>query len=178
MARLSILEHPDESLHQPSVPVATFDGELTRLVDDLFETLRISGGIGLSAPQVGRLRQVLVVNVPDDEFGEEAYINPELLWTAKPGLVEETCLSVPGIVGNVIRATRVRVRAHDIRGEPFEREVHGMHAVCLQHELDHLSGRLFIDRLSWFRRLRIRRAAARAARQAAQVPASGATIPR
>jgi peptide deformylase len=175
MTRLSILEHPDDTLRQTSMPVVNFDGELNRLVEDLFETLSVTGGIGLSAPQVGQLRQVLVVHVPDDQFGAQVYINPELLWTAKPGLVEESCLSVPGIVGNVFRATRLRVRARDSHGEPFEREVQGMHAVCLQHEMDHLDGTLFIDRLSWFRRLLIRRAAAKAAREGVGLPASGAT---
>lgn len=165
MSPLPILEHPDDTLRQRSEPVRTFDAALKNLVGDLFDTLNHYGGIGLSAPQAGQLQQVMVVHVPDDRYGRQVYINPQLIWTASPGLVQESCLSVPGIVGNVFRATRVRVRACDVDGKPFEREVDGMHAVCLQHEMDHLAGKLFIDRLSWFRRLRIRLAASRAQRQ-------------
>ena len=106
------------------------------------------------------------MEVPDDDYGAQTYVNPEIIWSKTPGLIEESCLSVPGIVGNVVRATRVGVRASGLDGERFEREVTGMHAVCLQHEMDHLEGKLFIDRLSWFRRLRIRRAAAKASRAA------------
>jgi peptide deformylase len=168
MTQLSILEHPDDILRQVSAPVERFDRELRQLVDDLFETLHATGGIGLSAPQAGCLRQVMVIAVPDDDYGPQTYINPEIVWSKTPGLIEESCLSVPGIVGNVIRATRVGVRARGLDGERFEREVTGMHAVCLQHEMDHLEGRLFIDRLSWFRRMRIRRAAARASRATAR----------
>jgi peptide deformylase len=91
-------------------------------------------------------------------------VNPELLTRAAPGLVEEGCLSVPGIIGNVVRATQLRVRAQDRDGKMFERDLNGMHAVCLQHEIDHLDGKLFIDRLSWFRRWRIKAATARSLR--------------
>ena len=114
-----------------------------------------------------------MVHVPDDGYGPQTYINPRLIWTATPGLVQESCLSVPGIVGNVFRATRLRVSACDADGNPFEREVGGMHAVCLQHEMDHLAGKLFIDRLSWFRRLRIRLAASNAQRQDAITQSAG-----
>jgi peptide deformylase len=175
MPQLPILEHPHDTLRQPSQPVQTFDAALRGLVEDLFETLHQCGGIGLSAPQAGLLQQVLVVRVPDDDYGPQAYINPQLIWTAAPGLVQESCLSVPGIVGNVFRATQARVRACDADGNPFEREIDGMHAVCLQHEMDHLVGKLFIDRLSWFRRLRIRLAASKAARQDLIKQAAGET---
>ena len=97
----------------------------------------------------------------------DVYINPKILTRALPGLVEESCLSVPGVVGNVVRATQLRVRARDTAGEVFERDLEGMHAVCLQHEIDHLAGRLFVDRLSLFRRLRVRLAATAGARNGA-----------
>jgi peptide deformylase len=167
MPALPILEYPDPTLREQSLPVVAFDDELAQLVGDLFDTLGERGGLGLSAPQVGRLTRVLVVHVPDDGVGPAAYVNPEVIKTAAPGLVEEGCISVPGILGNVIRPTQIRVRAQDAgTGDWFERDLSGMHAVCVQHEIDHLDGRLFIDRLSWFRRMRIRAAAKREMRSA------------
>jgi peptide deformylase len=166
MAVRQIIEHPDARLRALSDPVARFDADLANLVQDLFDTLAGVGGIGLSAPQLGHSVRALVVAVPEDGFGPRAYINPEILDRSRPGIVEESCFSVPGIVGNVIRSTRVRVRARAVDGSAFETTVDGMHAVALQHETDHLDGRLFIDRLSWFRRFRLRRAEQRAARLA------------
>ncbi len=162
MARLEILEYPDPRLRLRAEPVTRFDAPLARLVDDLVETLHATGGIGISAPQVNHRCRVLVVDLSGDGTAPQVYVNPEILSKSAPGLVEESCLSVPGVVGNVIRATEVRVRARDRSGVSFERELSGMDAVCLQHEMDHLDGRLFVDRLSLFRRLRIRAAAARA----------------
>lgn len=156
MARLPILQYPDPRLRQKALPVLEFDGELGQFVDDLFETLHGTTGIGLSAVQAGDLRQVLVMDLSGSASEPREYINPEILSTSAPGIVEESCLSLPGIVGNVIRATQLRVRARDRTGRVFEEDLEGMYAVCLQHEVDHLEGKLFIDRLSWFRRLRIR----------------------
>jgi peptide deformylase len=166
MTAQPILEYPDPTLRETSQPVAAFDDGLSALVDDLFDTLAERGGLGLSAPQLGRLERVLVVHVPDDDEGPSVYVNPEILKSGAPGLVEEGCISVPGVLGNVVRATRIRIRAQDLQGNAYERDLDGMHAVCVQHEIDHLNGRLFIDRLSWFRRMRIRSAAKRQARQA------------
>ncbi len=159
MARLPILEYPDPRLRQPSAPVAAFDTGLQRLVDDLVETLHDSRGIGLAAPQAGDHRQVVVIDLSGDASAPEVFINPRILDRRVPALVEESCLSVPGVVGNVLRATELRVEARDSHGRAFERELDGMLAVCLQHEMDHLAGRLFIDHLSWVRRWRIRAAA-------------------
>ncbi|MFK7830291.1 MAG: peptide deformylase [Congregibacter sp.] len=156
MTVLTVLEHPDETLRRSSKAVTAFNDSLSSFVTDLFDTLKHSGGIGMSAPQLGRLERILVVSVPDDQYGPQVYINPELLKSSRRGLVEESCLSVPGVVGNVLRATRIRIRASDQHGVSFERELDGMHAVCLQHEMDHLNGKLFIDRLSWFKKLRLR----------------------
>lgn len=167
MSQRAIIEYPDPRLREPCEAVTAFDASLEELVNDLFDTLGTGSAIGLSAPQIGQLKQVLVVHVPDDDYGPRCYINPEILSTAGYGIVEESCVSVPGVVGNVIRHPQVDVRAWDVHGEAFETRLEGMHAVCLQHEMDHLQGKLFIDRLSWFRRLRIRRAARRRAAEVA-----------
>ena len=167
MALLSILEYPDPRLRLRSEPLSTFDVSTARLVDDLLETLYATTGIGLSAPQAGIRRQVLVMDLSGDASAPQVYINPQILSSAVPALVEESCLSVPGVVGNLVRPTRLRVRARDGLGQVFERDLEDMHAVCLQHELDHLSGRLFIDHLPLVRRLRIRLTAAARARASA-----------
>lgn len=160
MAQLQILEHPDPRLRLKAEPVDAFDDDLAKLLDDLLETLYETTAIGLSAPQVGVLKEVLVLDLSEDRSAPEVYINPEILKRSTWGLVEESCLSVPGITGNVVRATEVRVRARDPEGAWFERDLSGMHAVCLQHEMDHLAGKLFIERLSIFRRLQLRAIAA------------------
>jgi peptide deformylase len=166
MARLTILQYPDPRLRIRAEPVREFDATLARLVQDLFETLHASGGIGLAATQVGVHRQLIVIDVSATRDAPEAYINPEIVRSSDPARVEESCLSLPGIVDTVRRATRLRVRALDRGGAPIARDVDGLRAVCLQHEIDHLSGRLFVDRLSLFRRLRAR---ARLARTSSQV---------
>ena len=156
MAILPILAHPDPRLREHAQPVTVFDEELARLVANLSETLRVSGGIGLAAPQTGDRRRVLVIDLSGGESPPEVYINPELQPGTTRCLVEESCLSVPGVVGNVVRAIIVQVRAQDPQGNAFERELEGMPAVCLQHEVDHLQGTLFIDRLPLLQRLRLR----------------------
>jgi peptide deformylase len=168
MAKLEILEYPDPRLRLKAEPVSAFDPSLAQLVDDLVETLHAHKAIGLSAPQVDDRRQVLVIDNSGDGSAPQVFVNPEIRSRAAWGLVEESCLSVPGVVGNVIRATQVSVRAQDRHGESFTRELTGMDAVCLQHEVDHLAGKLFIDRLSIFRRLRIRARARAAARRLAE----------
>jgi peptide deformylase len=165
MAQLEILEYPDPRLRRPAAPVIEFDSGLARLASDLLDTLYANAGIGLSAPQAGNLRQVLVMDLSESASDPQVFVNPEIIARAAPGLVEESCLSVPGVTGNVLRATRVRVRAADTAGLPFERDLEGMAAVCLQHEMDHLAGKLFIDRLSLFRRLRLRAAENRTRRR-------------
>lgn len=171
MALLDILEYPDPRLRMRSIPVTRFDDSVLRLADDLLETLDASGAIGLSAPQANDHREVLVIDLSDDASAPEIFVNPRILASGAIGLVQESCLSVPGVVGNIVRATQVRVRAQTARGDTFERELDGMEAVCLQHEMDHLAGKLFVDRLSLFRRLRIRAAAAARARRGARATA-------
>ncbi len=156
MGCLPILEYPDPRLRLRAEAVTEFDGELRRLIEDLLETLYATNGIGLSAPQTGISLQVLVMDLSGNASEPQVFVNPDILASGVPCLVEESCLSVPGLVGNVVRSTHLRVRAHDLSGQAFERDLEGMHAVCLQHELDHLAGKLFIDHLSIFRRLRVR----------------------
>lgn len=156
MTVLPILEYPDPRLRRVAEPVTVFDADLQRFIENLTATLYGSGGIGLAGPQTGDLRRILVMDLSDDRDTPEVYINPEILSREVPALVEESCLSVPEVVENVIRHTQIQVRACDVRGDTFECELNDMYAVCLQHELDHLDGMLFVDRLSLFKRLRIR----------------------
>lgn len=164
MARREVLEYPDPRLRLTSKPVQAFDDALAGLVQDLFDTMYAGKAIGLSAPQLDVQQEVLVMDLSDDASAPQVFINPEIVDSARPGFVEESCLSVPGVVANVLRATRVRVRAKDVDGEPFERTLEDMAAVCLQHEMDHLVGKVLVDRLSRFRRWRLRRAAAKTQR--------------
>jgi peptide deformylase len=156
VARLAILEHPDPRLRLRAEPVGAVDDGVRRLVDDLLETLYGTRGIGLAATQVGVQRQVVVIDVSETRDQPQVFINPEVLAASVPGIVEESCLSVPGVVANVRRATRVRVRHFDREGSLTERTLQMLPAVCLQHEMDHLQGRLLIDRLPWLTRLRLR----------------------
>ncbi len=158
MARLEILEYPDERLRLPSVPVREFDETLASLVDDLFETLYGTEGMALSAPQVNIRQEVLVMDLSGNATAPKAYINPRILARSTPGLVQESCLSVPGQTVNVFRATEVQVSARSAEGVTFEKSLSGMEAVCLQHEMDHFAGKLLVDRMSLFRRLRFRAA--------------------
>jgi len=167
----SIIEYPDERLRQVAVEVTEFDAELHQLVDDLLDTFRATTGIGLCAPQLGDARRVLVVDASDDRDQPVAYVNPQIM--AKRGMcfVEERCLSVPDFAGLVRRSPEVLVRAQDRDGELFERHLSGMDAVCMQHEIDHLEGVLFVDRLSWWRKIWFRRAAQRRAESQAATAA-------
>jgi peptide deformylase len=157
MTRLAILEYPDPRLRTRARPVRVFDQALERLVDDMFETMYEARGIGLAATQVDVHRQVVTIDVSSEKNRPEVFINPEILSCEVEGMVEESCLSLPGVKADVARAIQVRVRTQDRAGQSAERDLEGMLAVCLQHELDHLQGKLFVDRLSFFKRLRIRR---------------------
>ena len=168
MTRLPIIEYPDERLRTPAAPVTVFDAALGSLIDDLVETLHATSGIGLCAPQTGDLRRVLVMDLSEDGSAPQAYVNPEILSRSGFAIAEESCLSLPGITAKVVRSAAVRVRASDRDGRPFERDLDGMHAICLQHESDHLDGMLFTDRLSRLRRLRFRSAFAALERDARQ----------
>jgi peptide deformylase len=157
MALLEILEFPDPRLRNRALPVSTFDAGVLQLVDDMFETMYAAPGIGLAAPQVDRHIRLLIMDISQDRSAPQVFANPEILARDEVGVMEEGCLSVPGFYDEVERAQRVRVRAQDRHGQLFEAELTGLHAVCLQHEMDHLDGKLFVDYLSTLKRDRIRR---------------------
>jgi peptide deformylase len=152
MAKLEILEFPDERLRTVAKPVEIFDEKLGQFVDDMIETMYDAEGIGLAATQVNVHKRLLVLDVSEEQNTPRLYINPEILETGGDETCEEGCLSVPGIFAEVSRAETLRVRALDREGTPFEEDLDGMHAICLQHEIDHLDGKLFIDYLSPLKR--------------------------
>jgi peptide deformylase len=160
MAQLAILVHPDRRLRTVAQPVRVFDAQLAALVSDMFDTLYATRAIGLAATQVDRHIRLVVIDVSGDATAPQVFVNPEILAQGTPGIVEESCLSVPGVCEKVTRATEIRARALDAAGNAFERDLSGVAAVCLQHEMDHLLGKLFTDRLSFFRRWRAMRALA------------------
>ena len=157
MAILDILHFPDPRLRQRAAEVDKVDDQLRQLVDDMFETMYQAPGIGLAATQVDVHKRVVVIDVSKDQDEPRVFINPEIL--AKDGVEEmdEGCLSVPGVYERVQRAERIRLRALNRAGEPFELEADGLLAVCVQHEIDHLDGKLFVDYLSQLKRQRIRK---------------------
>ena len=157
MAKLTILEFPDPRLRKTAAPVAVVDAALRQLIDDLFETMYAAPGIGLAATQVDVHQRLLVVDVSADNSEPHALINPVIL--EKDGLIvsEEGCLSVPGYYEDVERAEHIRLRYQDRNGEEIETGMEGLLAVCIQHEIDHLDGKLFVDYLSEAKRARIRK---------------------
>jgi len=157
MAKLTILEFPDPRLRKKAVPVDVVDDALRTLIDDLFETMYAAPGIGLAATQVDVHRRLLVADVTAEKNDPHVFINPEI--TEKDGVTttEEGCLSVPGYFEEVKRAEHIRVRYLDREGRECEGEFEGLLAVCVQHEIDHLDGKLFVDYLSEAKRTRIRK---------------------
>ncbi len=151
-----IVLYPDQRLAELCSKVIDFDDVLTTLIDDLTSTMYTTTGIGLSAPQIGVLQQVMVTDLSDDRTKPQTYINPEIVAKAGLGIANESCLSLPGIAAKVIRSATVQVKALDKHGTPFTQELSGMDAICMQHEIDHLQGKLFIERISAVRRLLIR----------------------
>jgi peptide deformylase len=174
MALLPILEYPDPRLRTRAQPVTDFDATLERLIDDMLETMYAAPGIGLAATQVNVHRRLIVIDISKDATDPQVFINPEILSRDGLGTVEEGCLSVPGIFDEVERAERIRVRALDRSGAAYERELDGMLSVCVQHEMDHLEGRLFVDYLSDLKRQRIRNKLDKDRKQRASRPREGA----
>ncbi len=156
MALLNILEFPDPRLRTVAKPVTVFDDELRQLVSDMFETMYEAPGIGLAATQVDRHIRLLVEDVSEDRDAPRCLINPEIIESDGDQERDEGCLSVPGFYEKVERAEWIKVRAFDEHGEQFEMEAEGLEAVCIQHEMDHLQGKLFVDYLSNLKRGRIR----------------------
>ena len=157
MAKLNILEFPDPRLTKVAKDIEDFDEALKTLVEDMTETMYSANGIGLAATQVNVHKRLLVLDVSDNHDEPRVYINPEIIDQEGEQNLEEGCLSVPGIYASVKRAEQVTVRAQDADGNPFEEQLEGLHAVCVQHEMDHLMGRLFVDYLSPLKRKMVRR---------------------
>lgn len=157
MAILKILEFPDPRLRKKAVPVAEVDERIRQLADDMFETMYNAPGIGLAATQVDVHRRLLVADVSAEKNDPHVLINPELLQKDGVAITEEGCLSVPGYYEEVERAEHIRVRYLDLDGNPVEQDMEGLLAVCVQHEMDHLQGKLFVDYLSEAKRQRIRK---------------------
>lgn len=152
-----ILHYPDPRLRTRAAAVRVVDDRIRSLVDDMAETMYQAPGIGLAAIQVGIAERVMVVDVSSDRNELRAFINPEILTRDGLGVMEEGCLSVPGVFEDVERAQHIRVRALDRTGRTFELEANGLLAVCVQHEIDHLDGKVFIDYLSRLKQQRIRK---------------------
>lgn len=157
MAILEILHFPDPRLRTRAHPVQAVDESVRRLVDDMLETMYSAPGIGLAAIQVNDPRRVIVIDISEDRSQPRSFINPEVIARDGEEEMEEGCLSVPGVYESVRRAERIRVRALDRDGNPFELDADGLLAVCIQHEIDHLDGKLFVDYLSSLKRQRIRK---------------------
>ena len=166
MARLDILHFPDPRLRRRAEPVGSVDDRVRRLIDDMLETMYEAPGIGLSAPQVNVAKRVVTVDVSKDRSAPLCLVNPEVRSAGGETETEEGCLSVPGVHELVKRPERIRVHALDRDGRSREIEAEGLLAVCIQHEIDHLDGRLFVDYLSRLKRQRIRKKAEKALRQA------------
>ena len=157
MSILSILHYPDPRLRTVAKPVDEVTDEIRQLVDDMFETMYQAPGIGLAATQVDVHKRLLVIDISEDKSQPLCFINPEII--EKDGIekMDEGCLSVPGIYEPVERANQIKVRALNREGEPFEMTINGLLAVCVQHEMDHLEGKLFVDYLSEMKRQRIKK---------------------
>ncbi len=157
MAKLEIIEFPDDRLRIQAKTVEQVDAATRQLIDDMFETMYAAPGIGLAATQVGVAKRVLVMDVSEHNDQPIALVNPEIIERRGSQMCEEGCLSVPGIYAKVDRADWIRVRAMDREGELISLEAEGLLAVCVQHEMDHLEGKLFVDYLSPLKRQRVRK---------------------
>jgi peptide deformylase len=174
MALLDILRYPDPRLHKVAKPVTVFDARIKKLVADMAETMYAAPGVGLAASQVDVHEQVIVIDVSDEGKQLRVFINPEVLWASEEKRVyDEGCLSVPGIYDGVERPAQVKVRAFDADGQPFEVEADDLLAVCIQHEMDHLKGKVFVEYLSPLKRNRIKTKMLKEERESKKKAANG-----
>jgi peptide deformylase len=157
MAIRTILHYPDPRLRQVARSVSTVDDEVRRLVDDMAETMYAAPGIGLAAIQINVAQRVVVIDLSETRNALQVFINPMIIERDGKQIFEEGCLSVPGIFDEVERSQHIRVRALNRDGQPFELEATGLLATCIQHELDHLDGKVFVDYLSRLKQTRIRK---------------------
>jgi peptide deformylase len=155
MALLPILHYPDPRLHTKAAPVPAVDDRIRQLIADMAETMYAAPGIGLAATQVDVHQRVIVIDVSEDRTGMLAFVNPVIVEAEGEAENEEGCLSVPGVFDKVRRAERIKVRALNAQGEPFVLEAEGLLAVCIQHEIDHLEGKVFVEYLSRLKQQRI-----------------------
>jgi peptide deformylase len=157
MALLPILRYPDARLHKVAKPVTEFDARLKKLIADMAETMYDAPGIGLAASQVDVHQQLLILDISETNDQLQVFINPEITWASEEKKIyDEGCLSVPGVYDGVERPARIKARALDADGKSFEVEAEGLLAVCLQHEMDHLKGKVFVEYLSPLKRNRIK----------------------
>jgi peptide deformylase len=173
MALLPILEFPDDRLRTVAKPVERIDAALQRLIDDMFETMYVAPGVGLAATQVDYHRQLIVMDVSEEKDQPLVLINPRIIETEGQETCQEGCLSVPGIFADVARAERVVVEAQDRQGETRRIDASGLLAVCIQHEMDHLAGKVFVDYLSPLKRQLVNRKLEKRRRQLTPVSATG-----
>ncbi|MGI9319244.1 MAG: peptide deformylase [bacterium] len=157
MALLDILVYPDKRLRQRAEPVTEFNSELRELVENMAETMYAAPGIGLAAIQVDVLKRVVVMDLSEEKDDLKVFINPEITPLEGTQEFEEGCLSVPGVFASVERVERIRINSVDVSGEPFEIEADGLLSVCIQHEVDHLNGKVFVDYLSRMKQDRVRK---------------------
>ncbi len=177
MTKLVILEYPDPRLRKKAQAVTSVDDALRQLADNMLETMYASKGVGLAATQVDVHKRLIVLDVSEERNRPLVLINPELLSKEGSAPAEEGCLSLPGIYDKLSRPTHIRVRALSRDGEPFEMDAEGLLAVCIQHEMDHLEGKLFVDYLSELKRELIRRRLAKERRQKYGKPILSASVP-
>jgi peptide deformylase len=177
MTKLAILEYPDPRLRNKAAPVSHVDDAVRQLIDDMLETMYAKNGVGLAATQVDVHRRVLVLDVSDERNQPVVLINPEITHADGRATGEEGCLSLPGIYDKVERATQIRLRALGRDGQALEMEAQGMLAVCIQHEIDHLDGRVFVDHLSELKRQLIRRRLEKERKQRSTAFGSRASVP-
>jgi peptide deformylase len=172
MAILNILHFPDPRLRNVAQPVEAVDDNIRKLADDMLETMYAAPGIGLAATQVNVCKRIIVIDISEEKNQPLYLINPEIIELAGVEEMEEGCLSVPGVYETVQRADQVRIRALGLDGKAFEMEANELLAVCIQHEIDHLDGKLFVDYLSQLKRTRIRKKLEKEQRQSTPEPAA------
>jgi peptide deformylase len=178
MPLLQILEYPDPRLRTVAAPVAEVNSEIRQLISDMFETMYLAPGIGLAASQVDFHQRILVIDISEDKSQPLCFINPEIIELSGKVKREEGCLSVPDVYESVERAEKIRVKALDRDGKEFELEADELLGVCIQHEMDHLDGKLFVDYISTLKRQRLKKKLSKAKKWDEPVPklSSGSTV--
>ncbi|HRJ52604.1 MAG TPA: peptide deformylase [Candidatus Thiothrix moscowensis] len=171
MAQLNILHHPDARLRKKATPVTSIDATIRQMVDDMFETMYAARGIGLAATQVNIHQRIIAIDITEEGNEPLCLINPEIVWQEGRVEHEEGCLSVPDYYDKVTRAERIRVRALDRDGQVYEKDADGLLAICIQHEMDHLDGKLFVDYLSSLKQQRVRKKMEKWEKENAKAPA-------